>query len=161
MGGWIALSPARLCQVCTMHISRILPILALLAHGTNVQAQERKFSQMRAFASFSPQFLFFFFFQEKTIIMTPIGPCPLFPFFLFTKAAGGWKWLGPQWLLLPRVCGCARLDPAPWHRQQSPGCAQGMGSPPALRLGTTSGNKQQQHQDIFPSHHNAYIDEKK
>lgn len=110
---------------------------------------------------FFPTVSFFFFFQEKTIIMTPIGPCPLFPFFLFTKAAGGWKWLGAQWLLLPRVCGCARLDPAPWHCQQSPGCAQGMGSPPALRLGTTSGNKQQQHQDIFPSHRNAYIDEKK
>lgn len=83
MGGWIALSPARLCQVCTMHISRILPILALLAHGTNVQAQERKFSQMRAFASFSPQFLFFFFSGKDYHHDThwAVSIVPIFPFY--------------------------------------------------------------------------------
>lgn len=90
MGGWIALSPARLCQVCTTHISRILPILALLAHGTNVQAQGWNFSQMRAFASFSPQFLFFFFFRKRLSSWHPLGRvhCSHFSFLLKQQEAG-------------------------------------------------------------------------
>lgn len=83
MGGWIALSPARLCQVCTTHISRILPILALLAHGTYVQAQEWNFSQMKAFASLSPQFLFFFFSGKDYHHAThwAVSIVPIFPFY--------------------------------------------------------------------------------